>query len=358
MQIIDNANSISEFLLPLAEKNFCVQARIMLRNYDRPLARRFLIKRRWTKVSDQSHDIRGIFQKSNSKFIARTYDGMWEFDSTTEKWEELNIDMEDIYGNTFYSKHTNKFYIYDPKRFIIFDPNKPKSQAITQYSHQYGSLSINGALMFADGKFHVIGGYDSNRHIIFDAETGESEVHHEFKECKQGYFAPGLVHIEAKNELLMIGGYNTTSDESFDIIRKYSLKEKKWSILEAVKLPTKRYDFPYSLTNNQKYLIVFLNGSLYFWKLGTNEFIDISDKLPKKHYFKSMIMTGDCKKDEIIIAGFIRNECKDLVIPVEIMDMIKNWYICEYFHILNLSAARNKSHWKINICDLIPDYER
>ena len=65
-----------------------------------------------------------------------------------------------------YDKDNNIYYMTTYKGSVIeIDMN---SQQMSLCQSPYGSTGINPVTIFINGKLHIIGGFDNNKHFIFD----------------------------------------------------------------------------------------------------------------------------------------------------------------------------------------------
>ena len=84
-----------------------------------------------------------------------------------------------------------------------------------------------------DNQLHIIGGYDSKKHIIFDPVTKKFIDHYSFDMdgVKYGLSGPGLVYVKNKKLLYLMGGYDdggeTEQERRLDKIWRYLEIDKK-----------------------------------------------------------------------------------------------------------------------------------
>ena len=99
------------------------------------------------------------------------------------------------------------------------------------------------------------------QHKLFNKTTEKFQEVYDFaKEGLSMLYATNVVYIESKDVILMFGGSNFEGDRDAKIavIREYSFKTGKWTIIEGI-------DFPYYwiralVTKNEKHVILVPNG--------------------------------------------------------------------------------------------------
>ena len=315
----------------------------------------------WIKLSDLQ-TFQKLFKQSNTTLLVASPSKIMTYDSISDDWTESPMIFPVYESDTeAFDAKTDTFYTLDREYVRIFPKTNPAQKK--QYLHNIGNFGITPVSVYIDDKYgrkyHIIGGFRNKYHSVFDVDTKTCVHIHQFKELEVGNSGPGLVHVKSRDELLLFGGFDDKrgKDGWLDDIWRYSLNDNVWELLQ-VKLPIHACDFPYLLTNDDQYLIVYLNEKFYYWRLDGDELVfkESVVEIPFSGHIYWMVLMGDAKQDGLCVDGWIRNcdEFEVLDIPDEIVMMIKRWYISEYIHILDPYGA--KEHWKINVNEVILDY--
>eukprot|EP01084_Bolivina_argentea_P292240 502354_1 len=315
--------------------------------------------------SINSANFGGPLKVSDTEWIIITHkrrnNQCMKYNSISNSWTEL------FQHHSFGSSHTlsfdvksNKYYIFTRDDVIIIHGNNPHAFPPEKYEYKDTDVGITPVSVYINNNFHIIGGFFNTKHIVFDPTTEQYETVHTFNELETGNSGPGLVYVSSRNELILFGGFDDKSNNDgwLDSIWIYSFNNNIWKMSD-VKLPLPKCDFPYLLTNNEKYIIIIDKFDIYYWRFGTTQFKQSNVKCPLDSYAKAAIMTGNAVLDEILVRGVIRNDCEknNLLLPNDVVEIIINWYICEYIHILDPYTETDViQHWKINIRHIIPDY--
>ena len=135
------------------------------------------------------------------------------------------------------------------------------------------------SLVCANGKTHLIGGYDKNvDHRIWNDETLSFDVAHKFKEYR-GVLSAQTVYVPSKEIILLIGGYQDTNDfPPLDKMWSYSLKTGEWSPIDDVKIDDSldMSNHACILTSDEKYVIIAGSdendrGFIHVLEIGAND---------------------------------------------------------------------------------------
>ena len=333
------------------------------------------------KTKKMTHPIR----ISNHEFVIATAEPTQKlliYNASTKLWRELfdysnwrsiatkykdctipSFPNEFGYPALAYDPATNKYYIVSDEVLLLeIDIN---SKSMTLYENPIKETGINPSAVYVNDQLHIIGGYDSNRHIIFDTKTKEWIEHFTFKELATGLSSPALVYIKSKNMLYLMGGYSDEPDSSdseyqenenndglnghLDIIRGYSIKDKLWNDL-SLKLPTQDGKFPYFVTTDEQYVVVVLTYNyqsesetddndeyafrIYYLNLEIEPFEFMESPFIPKFDIAHAVMTGSNTESTLIVYGYFRLlELNDkIIIPQDLMDLIVSFYDVEYVH--------------------------
>ena len=343
---------------------------------------------------------------SNSEFVTATNESMTgenrlvKFNAMMNSWEELLdysgwrtcSDKRDSKFSGLYNIDYQDFVLHDNTCYIIRDNYVIEIDIITNKIRLHANeiegarSGINPVMASHNDKLHIIGGFHSKKHTIFDTQTKQFTDNHTFQELFHGISSAALIHIKSKRMLYLMGGYDQGENQNMDKVWRCFLNDDEgfsWEYL-SLKLPIGDNRFPYLLTTNERYVVVLLSESdpnkwaddddsddgtegkysFYYLDLESDEMEMKFIKSPLSTGTISgshMVMTGNYEESKLIIDGYIRRltMCRDLMIPDEIMGVITSYYDEEIVHLFWRGEAdnfENMHHWMINIAKIIPEY--
>ena len=304
------------------------------------------------------------------------------FNSITKTWTDFDYskvleiadkpqyeeDFRFFYGFNYhtlsYDEINNKYYIYSKKYLLQIDMNK-SDENLELYVNPFCSVGRDPVSVFVDGKLHIIGGYHSNLHIIFNPKTKKWIKHHKFAGIK-GLSMAALIHVKSKNVLYLMGGYDQQHIfDSSDVIWRYSFVTQKWEHL-SVKLPKAGDEFPHFLTTNERYIVVTLkmfdeNGNMevliFYLDLEMEPLRFIESSFKPKFEASHAIMTGSIEMSRKIVYGYTRLFGQNMIIPLDMIEMIMTFYDQEWVHFFQLDRVYGTiKHLMVSIKDIIPSY--
>lgn len=312
----------------------------------------------WTKLNNiDSAYITDPMKISSSKFTVYDYDDdkLLTYNCLSDEWS--SIDQEEGMGSSIvFDTKSNRYFAYVDPEILVFDGTDMRQHMKINITNETENRT-RCAVIFANDKFHIIGGDSSKSHTVFNPETKEIKTVHTFDEFNERLSDAGLLYVSSKNYLLLLGGLD--DDGWNDDIWKCDLNndEYKW-IKSEFKIPNSALIFTWALTSNERYIICGYEGTIYYLDLeGRNEWIESEIKYPDKNCSTFTMMGDGVEYNHIIIDGFIRKI--DMEIPQEIVGMILNYYCCEEIHTIDSLSNWFKGtsgHWKIGIKQIIPEY--
>ena len=224
---------------------------------------------------------------SNSQFMIYDQDHhrFMIYNSNTNKWQFLPKGDEESFKEFAYDGKNNTFYGckdddgYDMEeqenpRMIIIKRNIDDWECKERQSFSDIDINTTPVCIFANNKFHIIGGWDNKHHIVYDPDKKSIEIVHTFNEWITGRSIASLIHNPSKNKLYLLGGFDEGYGWLDDIWMcdfSNSESEYKWTKMK-LKLPSDD-SFNFCLTNNHKYIIAGEREQLYYHKLGTDKWI-------------------------------------------------------------------------------------
>lgn len=187
-----------------------------------------------------------------------------------------------------------------------------------------------GNLLNVNGDIHLIGGYDNNKHLVWNEEIRNFSEIHKFK---FGLVGTIVLYVPKKDIIIMIRGCCETDD---NILWEYGVKTKKWRKNKIWKF---RQQIQCAvLTTDEKYIIMSSIKSQYIHVLRIDdyEFYRSSVKIPctQPHF---IVQTGGIK-DHVLVVGWIKWVFKSSEFrfmeepPMYLMTLISHWYNNEQIH--------------------------
>ena len=122
------------------------------------------------------------------------------YDSRNDKWQCFTQqDTMTVRSIVFDVKH-HKYYALDGfcQNILIFDADDVGQCEKVPVKNGSDVSGFGCAICFANGKFHVIGGYASKSHMTFDPKTREFKTIHIFNEWTQRNLDFGLLYVASK----------------------------------------------------------------------------------------------------------------------------------------------------------------
>ena len=270
--------------------------------------------------------------------------------------------------NLNWNEETNEFYMYKKHELEIYNVETKKfkryATILDVYAHQY---------TIVNGDFHVIGGYISRDHMIWDPKTERfisqyTFPTYEWDKCLEN---AGCVYVASRNMLLLFGGYDAGIIQPLDAIWKYDLMKKQWKKVST--LPLALQSFGFALTFDEKYIIIFGGMSSDFhynhdiWIMNVDTFDVKKSKIKCPGYDEEIdpeeidsewkaVVANDRNRMGVVVTGFIR-KCwleeeivKNLMFPpYDVIQLIKTWCVMDNVHLI----SREGDHWRMSVTDLL-----
>lgn len=302
------------------------------------------------------------FNKKENKFS--TMNGLKTASIHYNEGLDVTIHANKLY---LFSSFTGslKFYIYD------LDNNNTTKEWLEKESK---ILPSNAARISIKDKIHFIGGYQCNKHLIWNPDKDEIITVHEFTEYGEMQVI-SAVYIPSKQTILAIGGWDDINNTVVGIWRcrikmdmeldKYKYEWKKLFDTDVFD----HYSLHALLSCDQQYVV--LAGG---WHKGTGAsdkifILDISSqneneykinecaiKLPLKG-INNLIRFGDSLRDRLLVIGWIKRLfntkkfAKLNVPPMEIMELISCWYNGDTLHWF--SEDKPADHYSIELGEIL-----
>eukprot|EP01084_Bolivina_argentea_P203696 347847_1 len=282
-----------------------------------------------------------------------------KYNSVTNKWTRLikySSNLQTSCNSVAFNKYTQEIYLFGIYPKLIKIHLKTKQIKIIQTNKSFGALPMS---IIIDGTYHIIGGTQNNKHLIWNDDTEQFTEIYTFENWSTGLIFGSLIYIERKKMLLLFGGIDcATQSESLpqDSIYIYYINEQKWELLD-IELELPLYAFGCVLTKDQKYVIL-LGGAktneIHIFNTDNMLFEDdmwsCDEVMPYCPFIGQCIGTMSANRSYVLIIGYIRCYFGKLL-PSEIIELIELWYSINYIHLIEF--GENGTHWKIDVNEII-----
>ena len=216
------------------------------------------------------------------------------------------------------------------------------SKEITEHSCNYIFGDCPGVIC-KDTEFHIVGGRNNSKHIryINNGLSSPMEMEEIFDGFKQKTFCNmGLVYIPTQNCMLLLGGYEAKSYDSYiNSIWRYSFENEQWENMEDIKLNGVHglCAFGYVLSNDEKYLIIFggMDNNKNHNQILILDVVNMKWIEPKKIMIKGKKKS---KKKKLMLTLPFEGLCHAVIMPND-----------------DIHIFKNGDHYRINIKSIIPD---
>ena len=332
----------------------------------------------WISLSKQIHrdfgnrGFKNLVKINSECFIFQMVDYFCIYNTKQDEWTRLKASYMNFDDTTpiAYNSNTKQIYAAIYNKLIVVDIDTLYAQKSgpghTENKCKDGYLST---LIFINGDLHIIGGhnYDQNdlySHYIWNKENKSTKHIHTFTEqgIKGNFSGFGLVYAKKRGELYLLGGFDdgrVNNQWRRDEIFRYRVSAQKWSKLD-LKLPRRMNNFGCVITKDERYIICCagLNDEddppsykdIIVLDLNIMKFLSVDMKFPHNRIGRAIIM-DDNERNDLLTHGFIRREVMkyNVDIPFEIIELLCNWHVDEYMHVVNEEGK----HWKINVDDIM-----
>ena len=300
--------------------------------------------------------------------------GLHKYNADKDSWDKFikySTPNESTDFDIAINDNNQTLMLYDFEgNLTTFDIHK--KTANTQSITSWGEIGSDPRCVILDNQLHIICGYSSNKHYIYDESTKNLEIVHQFKEIQLGLYEHRLCHIKSQNKLLLFGGmeYKSGGSQLMDMIWEYDIAKQKWTKLD-IKLPEPCRKLGVLLTNDERYLILFGGYTddgfikrIYLLDLIQMEWKESKYKCPCDGEFGAICMTsnGDERRNKYLVQGYVRELGVDNICD-DIIGLVMKWLCTEWVHLLEpgnsfIDDAYDKceaNHWKANLMDILPN---
>ena len=305
---------------------------------------------KWKKLQPLDNTILSNAQSyGNSKFMMMTDQGIMVYNVCTDTWSALASDP--ILSNSqfkaiCFDPEGNKLHIYQSDVVYTAD-----LIANSLHLSEVGRLHLGNSpsMVLLHSKLNLIAGSNSSSHFEANDDRNGFKKIHEFKQWEsQGLHGHVFVHLKAKNECILFGGYHHANSRFPHEIWRYSVDARSWNIMEDATLPFKLYKCGHALTNDGRYLILFggyKHDEIFVVELEGMVFMKSNVRCPVRERFVAVMESMDYNA-VALLNGFIREQCLGMEVPADIVETIGVWFSFECAHVLERTEGR---HWKIDV---------
>eukprot|EP01084_Bolivina_argentea_P287983 494201_1 len=308
----------------------------------------------------------GICRKN--LLIIHQEDGICVYDFKHNQWNTLlNIKCEEWFFHdslqaiTFDHKTKQIYFLSAMGTLVTLNLNH-HTEGNTKWPIKQGMQIIgSGAYgIMIKNKFHVIGGYQNNKHMKYNTISKTFDTIHIFDEFEGGfgYHRTALLN----NNLFVFGGYDIDTNQCLDRVYQYNINANSWNKLH-IKLPKPLDSFGCTAVINGKYALLFGGFSagyavcddIYVFSMLTKTFSISEMRCPEHGRFKATTI-NDRECDEKTVFGFVRNEWKICEIydhwfpPEYLLRLIHSYYLVEFVDLINCFDG---GHWMVDVFDII-----
>ena len=268
-----------------------------------------------------------------------------QYNTITKQWTasiEYGKNMNATGFTAAYNPQNKELYIYTQAKQLFKYSFTSSEWTVIDVKMNAGH---SAASLFIDNNFHVLGGYYDRKHHMLKSGEDEFIEMHIFDEFARYITGGKSVHIASKNQLLFMGGFGKCILWS-DNIYSCDLTTMKWK-MSNLKLPVEMSDFGVTLSNDERYLIIFggktrkgATDLIYALEMNGDDNMKWREskvKCPERGEVHTVKMEDQSFSD-LIIYGYIRQYLEIEYPPSDIMGILNDWYCQECVHFFCVAA--------------------
>ena len=285
--------------------------------------------------------------------------GVLLYDTVTDEWSMYFRYPDDVrlvidYPTIHLDRDNQTLYVHSDGGTLLIIDTVTKSfeiRAILQAGSYAHCITLHD-------QFHLLLGFDSNKHLIFEDVHSESEslmapkTFHEitdFEVCE----GAGFVHCELRRMLFLFGGYDKheryrgVSMEPYKVWCWEYETENGWSHYKNMRMPGHLRQFGFAVTADERFIIMSGGRNLttgvnqkviYIMDIDEGVIREIDVECPATSVWHSIIVPQN-PMDRLLINGYLRNS----KFPQELIKVVLSWYSCEQMHLL-----KDNEHYRIS----------
>eukprot|EP01084_Bolivina_argentea_P292670 503206_1 len=179
-----------------------------------------------------------------------------KYNSKTDKWTDIYTHKErvrSVDNSIAFNSGKNLIYIYNSEsKLTIIDLNSKgfmNCPINTKYDSSHGSSFV------INDEYHMIGGNNHTKHLIWKQQIYKFKKKHTFSKFKKYYVNHRIIHLTSKKIVFLFGGSDMKNVAVNDIFC-YEYENNKWIKL-SLKLPAKMASFGCVLTTDERFILFF-----------------------------------------------------------------------------------------------------
>ena len=276
---------------------------------------------------------------------------LYYYDIKLDEWMLYVGDMkQDCAGSVFSAAaciHNGNVYVcndYNGRAFMLDSIKKQWIRLNTNHTKRKGKYP---SIISVDGVFHCIA---AGRHYIWPKDSIPFETSYDSMKVINRCSNQMLIHIQSKNEFLLLGGYDESEGVISALIYSYAIASNKWKCLKE-RLDEPLSSFGCVLTLDEKHLILFggytpygKSNKIYVIQLGTMTITESEIRCPQKGWYHAVI-ANDYITNNTIAFGFVPN-----FVPDELKAVIALFCYTQTVYLF-----QEKCLWKMNVSRLLTD---
>ena len=346
-------------------------------------------KKEFEVLAAPNHSANFIFTfndfKTKALYAIDQEEGVLIYNYHTNKWSNYGnfISVDGVHNqwlpNSWFSDDTTLAAI-DSGNNTIFFINYSKKIAIlrmkmcTHEASMTMKWEINDAVKIGPGaescvigdKYHIIGGWKTNKHVLYTPTTDKFDTIHDFDKMK-GDFQISYHHlVQFRNKLLLFGGLDT-SNKPLGTIYEYSFQNNAWNKLD-IKCPPGLSSFGATTVLREQFVILFggekeneiATDEIWIYCVQNQSFRKSKVKCPingewQQQHIRAYSYNDD-KRDELTVFGYIRESFQNMTDdgrfpPRSLIKIIYTYFLNEWIHLFFFGW--DSLHWRIDVCDIL-----
>ena len=290
----------------------------------------------------------------------KEYDGIVVYNKIKNTWQ-LFMEYQSLSDTSSHSMCYNpikhKIFVYGwENNMNIFDIKTKEHKVFTDCLETSSGI-LKPVLLNIKGDCHVICGSNNNYHLKWNFKDEKFEQIFKFPDFEGGINGHSVIHIKSKNMLYLFGGYDHFRDVVNHSIWKcyidgdngveFEWKESENEQLQKLGASEILKDSAIS-TPDETYIVFLGRNNVHLMDMNDDTFYKV--EMDGFVETERAILDG-CEKYEVLVDGYLReiSNKNNVMIPNELMLVIKEYYVIQEIYIINNDAT----HFKISLDDIM-----
>ena len=281
--------------------------------------------------------------------------GFLKYDSLKNKWNEWMTYPKNANYRTFtiaLDSISNTVYIFSgDKELVKINTNCQEFKSINLETSECDGAHASSLCI--NGRFHLFGGWEHNKHAIWNDHEKRFEDIYEFREStedvyKRGFTNHEVVYHKSENKVYLLGGMDKITWTDADDIWCYNVDKQEWNKLD-IKLPEPMSSFVAVITMDERYVII-VKYDIFVWDLMEMVIKKCDICVPEQFRLGAErgCVIGNRQDQDLLVYGYVKRfSSKYTLISDDLIDLILKFCSNEWLHLM--SFDRNDNHWKIEI---------